>query len=221
MTTSRPVRALLVDDHALFRDGLRELLVADGQIEVVAMGGNGAECVELALRHRPDVILLDVEMPGQDAWTTLEQLRRQVPESKVVILSMHEGYTLVQRLLDAGAAAYLTKSVVRRELVAAVCATAADESDSVTVSLPRRALLAPQAAGPESLSAREAEVLDLVAQAYSNAEIAGELFITESTVKRHLSNIYAKLGATSRLDAVRHAMRTGLSGDFGRRPPSA
>ncbi|MFF3634768.1 response regulator [Streptomyces sp. NPDC002250] len=221
MTTSRPVRALLVDDHALFRDGLRELLVADGQIEVVAMGGNGAECVELALRHRPDVILLDVEMPGQDAWTTLEQLRRQVPESKVVILSMHEGYTLVQRLLDAGAAAYLTKSVVRRELVAAVCATAADESDSVTVSLPRRALLAPQTAGPESLSAREAEVLDLVAQAYSNAEIAGELFITESTVKRHLSNIYAKLGATSRLDAVRHAMRTGLSGDFGRRPPSA
>ncbi|MFF0783029.1 response regulator [Streptomyces sp. NPDC003720] len=221
MTTSRPVRALLVDDHALFRDGLRELLVADGQIEVVAMGGNGAECVELALRHRPDVILLDVEMPGQDAWTTLEQLRRQVPESKVVILSMHEGYTLVQRLLDAGAAAYLTKSVVRRELVAAVCATAADESDSVTVSLPRRALLAPQAAGPESLSAREAEVLDLVAQAYSNAEIACELFITESTVKRHLSNIYAKLGATSRLDAVRHAMRTGLSGDFGRRPPSA
>ncbi|MFJ9732124.1 response regulator [Streptomyces sp. NPDC101171] len=221
MTTGRPVRALLVDDHALFRDGLRELLVADGQIEVVAMGGNGAECVELALRHRPDVILLDVEMPGQDAWTTLEQLRRQVPQSKVVILSMHEGYTLVQRLLDAGAAAYLTKSVVRRELVAAVCATAADESDSVTVSLPRRALLAPQAAGPESLSAREAEVLDLVAQAYSNAEIAGELFITESTVKRHLSNIYAKLGATSRLDAVRHAMRTGLSGDFGRRPPSA
>ncbi|MFJ3720213.1 response regulator [Streptomyces sp. NPDC090057] len=221
MTTRRPVRALLVDDHALFRDGLRELLVADGQIEVVAMGGNGAECVELALRHRPDVILLDVEMPGQDAWTTLEQLRRQVPESKVVILSMHEGYTLVQRLLDAGAAAYLTKSVVRRELVAAVCATAADESDSVTVSLPRRALLAPQAARPESLSAREAEVLDLVAQAYSNAEIAGELFITESTVKRHLSNIYAKLGATSRLDAVRHAMRTGLSGDFGRRPPSA
>ncbi|MFJ9835724.1 response regulator [Streptomyces sp. NPDC101169] len=221
MTTGRPVRALLVDDHALFRDGLRELLVADGQIEVVAMGGNGAECVELALRHRPDVILLDVEMPGQDAWTTLEQLRRQVPQSKVVILSMHEGYTLVQRLLDAGAAAYLTKSVVRRELVAAVCATAADESDSVTVSLPRRALLAPQAARPESLSAREAEVLDLVAQAYSNAEIAGELFITESTVKRHLSNIYAKLGATSRLDAVRHAMRTGLSGDFGRRPPSA
>ncbi|MFG2262097.1 response regulator [Streptomyces sp. NPDC048720] len=221
MTTRRPVRALLVDDHALFRDGLRELLVVDGQIEVVAMGGNGAECVELALRHRPDVILLDVEMPGQDAWTTLEQLRRQVPESKVVILSMHEGYTLVQRLLDAGAAAYLTKSVVRRELVAAVCATAADESDSVTVSLPRRALLAPQAARPESLSAREAEVLDLVAQAYSNAEIAGELFITESTVKRHLSNIYAKLGATSRLDAVRHAMRTGLSGDFGRRPPSA
>jgi DNA-binding NarL/FixJ family response regulator len=213
----RPVRVVLADDHALFREGLHQLLIVDGLIDVVAEGENGAEAVHLAVQYRPDVVLLDLEMPGQEVTTTLRQLHEQVPEAKAIVLTMHDEPTRVQQSLAAGASAYLVKTVARRELVAAICASAdSGESDFVTVSVPRQTLKALDSADPTPLlSAREVEVLTLVGRAASNAQVAAKLFISEGTVKRHLSNIYTKLGAVSRIDAVRRAVQAGLLPDLG------
>ncbi len=212
MTVDEPVRVVLADDHDLFRAGLHQLLVADGFIEVVGEASAGLQAVALAAEHRPDVVLLDVEMPGQPVQTTLAELRRVVPESKIIILTMHDDAELMAQLLTSGAAGFLAKTVARIELVAAICEMArSSTTDTVTVSLPRAAFLRLDARpNKNALSAREQQVLQLVARAKTNAEIAAELWITEGTVKRHLSNVYAKLQANSRVDAVRKAVAAGI-----------
>ncbi len=209
---TRPVTVVLVDDHLLFRQGMRELLALGGEIDVVAEGSDGADAVRLAVQFRPDVILLDVEMPGWPAGRTLDELRRAAPGSKVVVLTMHEDAALVHELLGRGASAYLVKSVARATLVAAICATALSETDTVTLTVPRDTVrhMDNPVETESPLSAREEEVLALLAQAKSNAQIATQLFITQGTVKRHLTNVYAKLGAVSRIDAVRKATAVGL-----------
>jgi len=208
---SEPIRVVLVDDHTLFREGLSELITHDGQITVVAEGACGEDAVRLAVLHRPDVVVLDVEMPGQPARRTVTQLRQSAPGSRIVILTMHEDPAIVRELLDCGATAYLVKTVARHELIAAIRATARTQSDTVMISVSRRTLHGLEGrASDQQLSTRETEVLRLVAGARSNAQVASVLFITEGTVKRHLTNVYAKLGAVSRLDAVRKATTAGL-----------
>ncbi|WP_369137348.1 response regulator [Modestobacter versicolor] len=211
MTGSRqPLQVLLVDDHRLFRESLGALLGVHEGIEVVAEASNGEEAVRLARQHRPDVVLLDVEMPGQSVLTSLVEIRSASPTTRIVVLTMHENTTLARQLLLRGASAYLIKTIGHHELVAAIRATAERGTDMVTLSVSRGGLAGLAASGAPVLSDRELEVLALVSRAHSNASIAQELRISEGTVKRHLSNINTKLGATSRLDAVRRATRARL-----------
>lgn len=204
------ISVVLVDDHALFREGVAELLASDRTLHVVAQGSNGAEALALVTEHRPDVVLVDVEMPGPGAWATVGRLCRQHPDTRVIVLTMHDKPELVRELLDQGASAFLVKEITRLELIAAVRSVATSRGN-VLLSVSRRTLNqldSPSTSG--ALSARELEVLQLAERAMSNAQIGKQLCITEGTVKRHLTNIYAKLGATSRVDAIRKAIAARL-----------
>ncbi|MGH3934065.1 MAG: response regulator, partial [Pseudonocardiaceae bacterium] len=201
---------VLVDDHTLFREGLAELLASDTIFDVVAQGSNSADALALVAQHRPDVVLVDVEMPGPGARETVSRLRQEHPGTQVIVLTMHDKPELVVELLDQGAAAYLVKTIARQELIAAVRSVVTSRG-SILLSVSRRTIN--QLDKPHSkvrLSARELEVLELTALAMSNAQIGRHLVITEGTVKRHLTNIYAKLGAVSRVDAIRKATAAGL-----------
>jgi DNA-binding NarL/FixJ family response regulator len=204
------LRVVLVDDHRLFRESLGALLAVHEGIEVVAEGANGEDAVRLAREHRPDVVLLDVEMPGQSVLTSLVEIRSASPSTRIVVLTMHENTTLARQLLLRGASAYLIKTIGHHELVSAIRASTEGAPDMVTLSVSRDGLAGLAAPGASVLSARELEVLTLVSRARSNQAIASELQISEGTVKRHLSNINHKLGSTSRLDAVRRATRARL-----------
>lgn len=199
------ISILLVDDHALVREGLREILQMQPDMRVVGEAEDSASTVAEAEAHRPDIVLLDIEIPGDDVAATVNEIRRRSPGSRVIILSMYEGPQLVQALLAAGIRGYLLKSIHWEELVVAIRAIRADD-DRIILGVSRESLGHVQP-GPaqDTLSARELEVLDLVAQALSNGQIASRLQLTEATVKRHLRNIFVKLGAVSRLDAVNKA----------------
>ncbi|MGH3932780.1 MAG: response regulator [Pseudonocardiaceae bacterium] len=204
------ISIVLVDDHTLFREGLAELIGCDPAFRVVAQGSSGTDALTLVQRHRPDVVLVDVEMPGPGARETVSRLSQQHPDTKVVVLTMHDKPELVWELLDQGAAAYLVKTIARHELIAAVRAVATNRNNillSVSRSTMKQLDRSPVSA---PLSARELEVLQLAALAMSNAQIGRQLVIAVSTVKRHLTNVYAKLGAVSRVDAIRKATTARL-----------
>jgi DNA-binding NarL/FixJ family response regulator len=196
---------LIVDDHALVRQGVRKLLETQEDMRVVGEADDADAAVTLAAEKQPDIVLLDVAIPGGEVTETVRQVRDRSPGSRIIILSMYEGPGLVQATLAAGIRAYLLKSVHWHELVAAIRAVHAD-GDRVILSVSRESMQAAQH-GPAQgdLSDREREVLGLVAQALSNGQIASRLGLTEATVKRHLRNIFVKLGAVSRLDAVNKA----------------
>lgn len=204
------IRILLVDDHTLLREALRDALVTDPGLAVVAEANSGESAVRLAVQHRPQVVLLDVEMPGHHAPTTVQLLLENCPGIHVIIVSMSDESETVRQLLAAGVSGYLHKSVNLPTLVAAIRSVVQQGtmSRSVLVSVPREGLTAPEpprAAAPGVLSPRELEVLALVAKALSNRQIATRLGITEGTVKRHMRNIFGKLDAVSRIDAVNKA----------------
>lgn len=169
---------------------------------MIGEAGDHESAVTLVAERKPDIVLLDVEIPGGDVTMTVGKIRSRSPQSRVIILSMHEGARLVQPLLTAGIRGYLLKSIHWQELVVAIRAVHAD-SDRLVLGVSRESLAYVSQGVPQgTLSARELEVLDLVAQALSNSQIASRLNLTEATVKRHLRNIFVKLGAVSRLDAV-------------------
>jgi DNA-binding NarL/FixJ family response regulator len=208
---NRPLSVLLVDDHRLFREGLSALLSRDNRIAVTGQGGNGNEALTLAQEINPDIVLLDVEMPGPPVTTTLERLRNSSPASKIIILTMHAQPRLMGQLISLGASGYLMKDMEIDELIAAVLSVGNDTRDFVTLHVPRsivRQINSPLA-DDNPLSPREVEILTLASGAKSNLQIGSALFISEGTVKRHLSNIFKKLGAVSRLDAVRKSTDRG------------
>jgi len=203
-----PIRVAIVDDHSLFRDGIRQILQAVPDLEVIGEAGTAPAAVALVEATRPDVVLLDVELPGASVITTVDRINAVAGTTRVVILSMSDDPDVIRQLIDRKVHGYLLKSVNWHELVAVVRATAT-ALERVTISVSRKSLhrfmteTAPSpAAGEGILSAREREVLQLTAQALGNAQIASRLELTEATVKRHLRNIFAKLGAVSRIDAV-------------------
>ena len=204
------ISVVLVDDHALFREGVAELLASDQTFDVVAQGSTSAEALALVTEHHPDVVLVDVEMPGPGAPATVGRLRQEHPDTRVIVLTMHDKPELVRELLDQGASAFLVKTITRLELMAAVRSVVTSRNN-VLLSVSRRTVnqLDNQPLNM-ALSARELEVLRLAALALSNAQIGKRLLITEGTVKRHLTTIYAKLGATSRVDAIRKAIAARL-----------
>lgn len=193
---------VIVDDHGLFREGLQALVSRDPSLVVVGQGASSDEALSLVARYTPDVLLLDVEIPGDHAATTVRAIRRRHPKIVIVILTMHADRILAAQLIDAGASHYLVKTVSSTELLKVV---------RTAVVAPGSGRRARPACGPDRiLSARELEVLRMVSLAYSNNEIARQLSLVEGTVKRHVSNIFEKLNATSRMDAVRRAISLGL-----------
>lgn len=212
MTTSpaRPgIRICLADDHNLFRDGIREMLNTDPALSVVGGASSGEDAVALVARLRPDVLLLDVEMPGPGAAEVIRQVRVAAPRTRVIVLTMHDDPDLVHALLQSGASAYLLKSIMRDELIAAVRSVAQRRTENVFLAVSRQTVeqLDRERSRTDTvnLTERELQVLSLLAEAMTNSQIATRLFITEATVKRHLTNIYGKLQALSRVDAVRKA----------------
>jgi DNA-binding NarL/FixJ family response regulator len=218
---SAPVRIVVADDHSLFRAGLIELLDSVPEFHVLGDVATGTEAIELTAELKPDILILDVEMPGPGATVVMERAARSSPNTRVVVLTMHDDPDLVRSLLESGAAAYLLKSAGRNELVAAVNSAARSEG-SVLLAVSRSTAIG-LGRGPLQndnglLSAREYEILALVADAKSNRDIARKLYISEATVKRHLANIYSKLGASTRMAAVQTAVANGiLSGAVVRR----
>ena len=201
------IRVLLADDHTMFRQGIKEMLSTDDEIEVVGESENGREAVALAEKLRPDVVLLDVEMPVMGAREAMERMVRISPPPKVVIVTMYDDPRLVRELIGLGAVAYLVKSATMEELHAAVH-TAANSpvgpDKDVVIIAPPKAFANPAEA--DGLSERELEVLLMVARGMSNNQIAISLHLSEATVKRHLANIYPRIGVTSRGEAVRKAL---------------
>jgi DNA-binding NarL/FixJ family response regulator len=208
------ITILIVDDHALVREGLREILQSQDDIHVVGEAADSVTTVALAAERQPDIVLLDVEIPGGGVTATVAQIRARSPRSRVIILSMYEGPQLVQALLDAGIRGYLLKSIHWQELVVGIRAVCADD-DRIVLGVSRESLsYVQQGPAPGKLSDRERDVLDLVAQALSNSQIAARLHLTEATVKRHLRNVFVKLGAVSRLDAVNKARQRQETDDL-------
>jgi DNA-binding NarL/FixJ family response regulator len=203
-----PITVVLVDDHTLMREGLREILESHVDVIVVGEAGDSSTAITLVARHQPRVVLLDVEIPGGDVTDTVTALREQAPNSEIIILSMYDGPLLLRRLLALGIRGYLLKSVSRGELVSAIRNACAHDGH-VSLAVSRRSLAQlPRTA--HALSPRERDVLALASRAMSNAQIATRLYLTEATVKRHLSNIFTKLGAVSRIDAVNKAIAESL-----------
>lgn len=205
--TRDTIRVLIADDHTVLRHSVQEFLDSRDGLTVVGQAGDGDELLELATRLRPDVVLMDIEMPGTAAPVVVYRLARVCPQTAVVILSMHDGPEHTGEMLQLGVRGFLHKSSSMRQLLSTI-RDVAEPQAPVTLSV-RHGTGAPE--GAESvLSRREREVLALVARAMSNRQIAVRLDITEATVKRHLRNAYGKLGANSRLDAVNKAVAASL-----------
>ena len=205
MADSR-IRVLLADDHAMFRQGIREMLSTDEGIEVVGEAGDGREAVVLVEKLTPDVVLLDVEMPVMGAKQAMERMLENSPFPKVIIVTMYDDPRLVRELIGLGAVAYLVKSATMEELHTAVYTAANSPTGpgDVIMVAPPKAFRNPAEA--EGLSERELEVLLMVARGMSNHQIAISLHLSEATIKRHLANIYPRIGVSSRGEAVRKAL---------------
>jgi DNA-binding NarL/FixJ family response regulator len=200
------IRVLLADDHAMFRQGIKEMLSTDERIEVVGEAQNGREAVALAEELRPDVVILDVEMPVMGAKQAMERMLENSPPPRVVIVTMYDDPRLVRELIGLGAVAYLVKSATMEELHTAVhtAANSAIGPDKDVIVAPPKAFK--NLAEADGLSERELEVLLMVARGMSNQQIAVSLHLSEATIKRHLANIYPRIGVSSRGEAVRKAL---------------
>jgi DNA-binding NarL/FixJ family response regulator len=200
------IRVLLADDHPVVREGLRGMLAAEPDIEVVGEAASGPEAVALAQRLRPDVVLMDLRMPGGDG----VEATRMLAGTTVVVLTTYDSDADILRAVEAGAAGYLLKDTPRAVLADSVRAAARGETvlaPAVAGRLFGRMRTAP--APLSALSARETEVLALVARGLTNGEIAGKLYLSEATVKTHLLRACGKLGVSGRTAAVTKAIETG------------
>jgi two-component system, NarL family, response regulator LiaR len=201
---------LVVDDHAVVRQGLRMYLGVDGGVEVVGEASDGAEALEQARRLRPDVVLMDLLMPRVDGVAATAAIRAQLPDVEVIALTSVLEDGSVADAVRAGAAGYVLKTTDAPELRRALETVAAGR---VYLTPEAAARLAAEVRSPppaDELTEREAEVLALIARGLSNKQIALELHITEKTVKSHVSHVLAKLGVTSRTQAALHAVRSGV-----------
>ena len=202
-----PIRVLLADDHTMFRQGLAGILGAYGGMEVVAEVPNDEDALRLARDLRPDVVVMQVQMPFERAKETLEAMRAFDEPPKVIIVTMIESPRYVRGLTGVGASAYILKTSSVEHLIAAARAAVLDpEGGNVVVGMPRAMLEGTEEGADSVLSAREMEILLLAARGLSNGRIASSLFIAEATVKRHLANVYEKMGVGSRGEAAREAL---------------
>jgi DNA-binding NarL/FixJ family response regulator len=206
-------RILIADDHGIVRGGLKLLLDRQPDMEVVAEAGDGVDALETALAVRPDVCVLDVQMPRMTGLQAAREIRAHAPDIGVLILSMHDDQRYVFEALKAGAQGYVLKREADQDLVNAVRAVARGEpflTNAAESSLVRE-WMDDESTGPrEPLSPREQEVVKLIAEAFTNKEIAETLHLAEKTVESHRANVLRKLGMRDRVELVRYAIRRGL-----------
>jgi DNA-binding NarL/FixJ family response regulator len=200
------IRILSVDDHPLLREGIAALVASQADMQLVAEASNGREAIEQFREHRPDVTLMDLQMPEMNGMDALDSIRSEFPEARLIVLTTYAGDVQAFRALKAGARAYLLKSLLRKELVETIRAVHAGQKRLP----PEVAAGIAEHATDDALSAREIEVLRLVADGNANKEIAAQLSITEETVKGHIKNILSKLGANDRTHAVTIGLKRGI-----------
>ncbi|MGZ4135468.1 MAG: response regulator [Tumebacillaceae bacterium] len=224
------IRLLVVDDQRLMREGLKTVLNLEDGLEVVGLASDGAEALELALREKPDLVLMDIRMPGVDGVQGTRMIREQLPETKVLILTTFNDSDLIFDALDEGASGYLLKDMPTETIVQAILTVQAGgvvlppettaqvfaefKRMKAQTAQPTSAELAPQSPQVvlvEELTEREYEVLSLLGHGLNNKEIADRLVITEGTTKNHVSNIIAKLSLRDRTQAAIFAVRQGIT----------
>ncbi len=215
------IRVLVADDHTLVRDGIRALLATAADIEVVAEAADGREAVERARLAHPDIILLDIAMPGLGGLEAVPLLRREVPDSRILILTQYEQPEYVRRFLHLGVGGYVLKKAAGTELIAAIRAVHRGGM-VIDPAVARDALRDPGATRPvpsddpyESLTERERQVLKLVAEGRSNKEVASFLDISVKTAMTHREHVMQKLGLHNRTDLTRFALRRGIIAEDG------
>jgi len=206
MNVRAPIRILSVDDHPLLREGVASLLAGHADLKLVAEAANGREAVEQFRAHRPDVTLMDLQMPEMNGVEAMIAIRAESPVARIIVLTTYAGDAQVLRALEAGAQAYLLKSVLRKELPETIRLVHAGHKKIV----PEVATTLAEHATDDELSPREVDVLKLIAGGNANKAIAGQLSITEETVKGHVKNILAKLAASDRTHAVTIALKRGI-----------
>ncbi|MFW5943508.1 MAG: response regulator [bacterium] len=213
MSESERITVLVVDDHAIVREGLCTLLAEVPDVAVVGEARDGQEAITKALHHRPDVILMDLVMPEMDGITATKQIREQAPSCQVVVLTSFSEDRRVPNAIQAGAVGYLMKDVLKAELLRAIRAAAAGEPalhPEAQRQLMRRVATPEEPDLLETLTEREMEVLALIAQGRSNREIADALSLTEGTVKGYVSAVLSKLQVADRTQAALYAVKRGV-----------
>ncbi|HEY2140845.1 MAG TPA: response regulator transcription factor [Solirubrobacteraceae bacterium] len=216
MTTPLKIRVLLADDHEVVRSGLRMVLEAEPDIEVVAEAGDGADALAQALAGDMDLTILDVSMPRMTGLQAAAELHRQRPELRILMLSMHDNEQYFFEALKAGASGYVLKTAANRDLVAACRTSMRGEPflyPPAVATLIRDYLDGDrrgEATPKDPLTAREMEVVKLIAEGHTSEEIADRLVLSKKTVERHRANILGKLGMRNRVDLTRYAIRRGL-----------
>jgi DNA-binding NarL/FixJ family response regulator len=216
---SAQIRVVVVDDQAAVRDGLATLLDLEPRISVVGQAADGARALEQVAARHPDVVLMDLHMPGMDGIEATSHITRDFPGTKVVVLTTYADDASIHGALQAGALGYLTKDSGREDIARAVLAAAVGQAvldgqvqrRLVSAAAGAAQTVQPTDTAPDGLTAREIEVLQRIAAGCSNAQIAKELFISEATVKTHINHLFAKTGARDRAQAVRYAYSHGLA----------
>jgi len=201
-----PIRILCVDDHPLLREGVTALLAGQPDMTLIAEASNGREAIEQFRKHRPDVTLMDLQMPGMNGVDAIIAICAEFPTARIIVLTTYTGDVQVMRALKAGARAYLLKGLLRKELLESIRLVHAGQKRIP----PEVATELAEHATDDSLSSREIEVLRLISGGNANKEIAAQLSITEETVKGHVKNILAKLGANDRTHAVTIGLKRGI-----------
>ena len=200
------IRVLSVDDHALLREGIAGLVGSESDMELVAEAANGREAVEAFRKHRPDVTLMDLQMPEMNGLDAIGAIRAEFPDARIVVLTTYAGDVQIVRALKAGARGYLLKGLLRKELLETIRAVYAGHKR-----------LPPEVAGEiaehatdDALTSREIDILKRIAHGNGNKEIGAQLSLTEETIKSHVKNILAKLGAHDRTHAVTIGLKRGI-----------
>ena len=213
-----PIRILIADDHQLLREGIRNFLSLEPDFEIIGEASNGEEAVTKAEALKPDVMLLDINMPKANGIEVASQLKESCPEVRILALTIHDDQNYMMNMIQSGAAGYLLKDVEPSMMVQAIRRVAAGESyvepsltkklfQGITNREEQKPAPAPGMVEGDRLSAREIEVLRLIGKGMSNAEIARELYLSEKTVKNHLTNIFRKIDVTDRTQAVLFAIK--------------